>query len=60
MENLISPIIKAKIPNRYVEIKNRKMRVTSELEFSDVVHYEIITENGFVKSGTAKTVDVSI
>ncbi|HPY81193.1 MAG TPA: hypothetical protein PK548_05080 [Bacteroidales bacterium] len=57
---LISPIIKAKIPNRYVEIKNRKMRVTSELEFSDVVHYEIITENGFfVKSGTAKTVDVS-
>lgn len=55
---LISPIIKAKIPNRNVDIK--KIKVTSTLEFTDVVHYEIITENGFfVKSGTAKTADVS-
>lgn len=57
-KTLISPIIKVKIPNRNVEIK--KIKVTKELEFTDVTHYEIITENGFfVKSGTAKTVDVS-
>lgn len=57
-KNLISPVIKVKIPNRYIEIK--KFKVTKELEFNDVTHYEIFTENGFfVKSGTAKTVDVS-
>lgn len=55
---LVSQLIKVKIPNRNIEIK--KFKVTKDLEFTDITHYEIITENGFfVISGVAKSVDVS-
>ena len=57
-KTLVSQLIKVKIPNRNIEIK--KFKVTKDLEFTDMTHYEIITENGFfVTSGIAKSVDVS-
>lgn len=57
-KTLVSQLIKVKIPNRNIEIK--KFKVTKDLEFTDITHYEIITENGFfVTSGVAKSVDVS-
>lgn len=57
-KTLVSQLIKVKIPNKNIEIK--KFKVTKDLEFTDITHYEIITENGFfVISGVAKSVDVS-
>lgn len=55
---LVSKSLKIKISDKHVEVKS--LKTSKLLEFSEVTHYEIIDAAGFfVKSGTAKNVDVS-
>lgn len=55
---LVTKSLKIKISDKRVEVKS--LKTSKLLEFSDVTHYEIIDAAGFfVKSGTAKNVDVS-